>query len=1083
MPHSRTLRTPALLLVLVWFVAGAVQGQTPAGAIAGVVSDRTGALLTDVRILIVNRHTGHSRTVDTSAEGVYVATGLAPGLYRVTVQAAAFKPLDRDVGVEAGTTTTVDVSLELGEISERVTVAATVPLIRRSEHQVGGVVSRAQIESLPLNGRNFLELARLEPGVSNTTRLVDGRTFVSSLGGGLQTIPRIGATRVTIDGGNVTTPGTAGVLLQVSQDVVQEFQMATVNFDPGAGLTSNGAINIVTRSGTNTFQGSGFYFYRDHRLAAYPGLTRDPRNPDPSFERRQFGSYAGGPLRRDRAFFFASFERTNQVGVVSVQPLGRLAALGGIFQTPYTGNQISLRGDVRLHRNHSAFARYTYDRNSTFANLGPQGLPSSWSTRTNQTEQRLAALTSVLSPRLVNDLRFSHFPTTTAVTSATADDCPNCFGLGAVRTIVENTGVIFGSNTGSILSSGARYQLTDSLSWQHGSHGLRFGFDWEHSTASAVFTYPNLGEITLFSPDNVHDVAPHLPVPSAFTTSQDIWQLPFRQLAMTVGGGPMLWSDFREHRVADFYRLYFADTWRARSRLTLNLGVGWSYEPNALNHDLTKPALLAPILGAGGLRPPAPQTGSVSPTLGFVWTATADGRTVVRGGAGRYFDPAGSTNAVNLGIERGLLSPLGTGSLERSGANIVHDGRPLMFLQPTSLTGAQVVALLPAIEADLLRSINPGNQDFAVRNINRTKEGRNIYDPDYATPYAVHASMGVQRELAGGLVMSADVAWKRFLHTYINGIDYNRWFGTRGPVVPRCATEAEKNDVHAGCSNGPMYFDTTSGRARYLGLLLRLEKRLSHRTQFLGSYALGSFVGSNGTGTGTSEAAGGRWFGFNNDNWLENDGPLPTDLRHILHVSGVVELPWRLQIAVAVSAASAPPVAPYVGGMDFNGDGTVNDLLPGTTVNQFGRDLGRDDLARLIDDYNQQYADRLTAGGQRAPRLVLPEDYSFSDSLFTQDLRLTRTFSPGVLRVYLHAPRGATLGSLQPGESRESERVGRRTGAARRRGGRAAAGLRVRCARPVRGRAAVVALAGTDPTIHGQSCPRCGSSSRRRWSS
>ena len=98
----------------------------------------------------------------------------------------------------------------------------------------------------------------------------------------------------------------------------------------------------------------------------------------------------------------------------------------------------------------------------------------------------------------------------------------------------------------------------------------------------------------------------------------------------------------------------------------------------------------------------------------------------------------------------------------------------------------------------------------------------------------------------------------------------------------------------------------------------------------------------------------------------------------------------------ASSAASAPPVAPYVGGMDFNGDGTVNDLLPGTTVNQFGRDLGKDDLARLIDDYNQQYADRLTAGGQRAPRLALPEDYSFSDSLFTQDLRRHRTFSPGV---------------------------------------------------------------------------------------
>ena len=153
----------------------------------------------------------------------------------------------------------------------------------------------------------------------------------------------------------------------------------------------------------------------------------------------------------------------------------------------------------------------------------------------------------------------------------------------------------------------------------------------------------------------------------------------------------------------------------------------------------------------------------------------------------------------------------------------------------------------------------------------------------------------------------------------------------------RCETIAERNDPQAMCSNRPIYFDTTSGRARYVGLLVRLEKRLSRGTQFLASYALGSFVGSNGTGTGTTEAPAGRWFGFNNDNWLENYGPLPTDQRHILNLSGFVELPWQFQLAVGIFASSAPTVAPYVLGMDFNGDGTVNDLLPGTSINQFGR--------------------------------------------------------------------------------------------------------------------------------------------------
>ncbi len=127
-------------------------------------------------------------------------------------------------------------------------------------------------------------------------------------------------------------------MLQVSQDMVQEFQLATVNFDPASSLTASSAINIVTRSGTNVFQGSGFYFYRDHRLAAFPGLARDPGNPNPSFERHQFGGWLGGPLRRDRLSFFASVEQTDQTGVVSIQPVASSPPLAASFnrRTPAT---------------------------------------------------------------------------------------------------------------------------------------------------------------------------------------------------------------------------------------------------------------------------------------------------------------------------------------------------------------------------------------------------------------------------------------------------------------------------------------------------------------------------------------------------------------------------------------------------------------------------------------------------------------------------------------------------------------------------------------------------------------------------
>ncbi len=987
------IKAPALALLLIPLALGSAHAQTPTGTIAGVVIDQTGAALADARVDIVNRHTGQRRTLVTFADGHYSAAALPAGLYQVTVEAVAFKRLEREATVEAGTTTTVDLTLEVGAMTERVTVAGAQPLIRRDHHEVGGLVTRDQIEALPLNGRNFLELAKLEPGVTNPARLADGRTFVSSLGGGLQTIPRIGATRVTVDGASISTPGTVGVLLQVSQDVVQEFQISTVNFDLTTSLTSNGAINIVTRSGGNAYQGAGFYFHRDHHLAAYPGLSRDPRNSNPFFERGQFGAYVGGPVRKDRAFFFASYERTDQTGAVSVQPLDEFAPLGGIFSSPYAGNQFNGRVDVQLHRNHNAFARYTQDGNSTLA-AGMGTLPSGWVRRINQLDQGLAALTSVLSPRLVNDVRFSYFSSDLPVRAASSEDCPNCFGLGEPRITVADAGITFGGAARSS-TAGHRYQLTENLVWQIGNHSLRLGFDWEHGEITGFQDGPLLGQITVFSPRRVRQDAPQLPLPASFTTREDILQLPLRSFSIIVGPGTVLWPGFRKQRVVDLYRLYAGDTWRPRPRLTLNYGLGWSYEPNALSYDLTKPALLAPILGADGLKPPTARTRNFAPTLGFAWTAASDGKTVVRGGAGRYFDPAGSTSAFNLLGERYLLSPLGTGNLTQSGSNILHEGRALDFTSPTNFTGAQLLAILPGIRAGLLQSIDPNNRDFSVRNIDRTKEGENLYDPSYHTPYGLHASLGVQRELARGLVLSADVAWKKFVHTYINGIDYNRWNSASGPVISRCSAE-QRDDVDAICSNGSMFFDTTIGRARYLGLLVRAEKRFSRGNQFLASYALSSFVGTNGTGTGTSENAGGRVFGFNNDNWFENYGPLPTDQRHVLNLSGFVELPWRLQLAVSVSAYSAPPFAPYVSGVDFNGDGTINDLLPGTTVNQFGRGLGKDDLARLVDDYNRQFALKRTLGGQVAPFLQLPDDYSFNDGFFTQDLRLTRTFSHGL---------------------------------------------------------------------------------------
>ncbi|MDQ3254272.1 MAG: carboxypeptidase-like regulatory domain-containing protein [Acidobacteriota bacterium] len=238
-------RNLAKLFFLVLVGVGSARAQTPTGAIAGIVSDPAGAPVAGAHVNIINHDSGLARSLDTSAEGDYSASALPPGVYRVTAEAAGFSLLERKATVETGATTTLNLTLQVGELSERVTVDAAAPLMQYEQHQVGGLVGRKQIEDLPLNGRSFLELAKLEPGVQLPARASSNRTFVPALG---QPVGNNGrGTRVTVDGGSIMAVGNGGSAMGFSQEVVQEFQVATVNFDLTTGLTNGAAINVTTR--------------------------------------------------------------------------------------------------------------------------------------------------------------------------------------------------------------------------------------------------------------------------------------------------------------------------------------------------------------------------------------------------------------------------------------------------------------------------------------------------------------------------------------------------------------------------------------------------------------------------------------------------------------------------------------------------------------------------------------------------------------------------------------------------------------------------------------------------------------------
>ena len=262
-------------------------------------------------------------------------------------EAPGFQRLVREALVETGSTTTVNLAMQLGPTTETVTIDAASPQMRYDAHEVGGVVTRPQIEGLPLNGRSFLELAKLEPGAQQPTRASNNRILVPLLGAPVAQNGR--ATRVTVDGGSIMQVGNGGAAMGFSQEVVQEFQVSTVNFDLSTGTTASGAVNVVTRSGGNQWHGSVFFFFRDHKLSAYPALKRDAFNPDPFFQRRQFGFAVGGPIRKDRAFFFGTFERNEQRGVISTQLLTpEFAPLSRITASPTYVNQFSVRTDFRL---------------------------------------------------------------------------------------------------------------------------------------------------------------------------------------------------------------------------------------------------------------------------------------------------------------------------------------------------------------------------------------------------------------------------------------------------------------------------------------------------------------------------------------------------------------------------------------------------------------------------------------------------------------------------------------------------------------------------------------------------------------
>jgi hypothetical protein len=989
-------------LLLACTLAGFTLAQAPTGTITGSVTDESGAVVAAAKVTITDKSTGATRNIVSATDGIFNAPSLPPGVYEVRTSVPGFRTILRDATVETGATTTVDLRLQVGQSKEVVTVEAATAQVEYERNSIDGVINRQKIQDLPLNGRSFLNLAFLEPGVTvspGSTSQYNSLFSVSILGGDSN------KTSITVDGGNIRNPIEGNSGMNFSQEVVQEFQLSSANFDLSTGITSVGAVNIVTRSGSNDFHGSAYFFFRDHNMAAYPALARSTLNPDPFFARRNPGFWIGGPVLKDRLFFFFNYENLNQTQVFSVQPnQASVASLVGNFPSPYKGKTLSAKFDYALSQNHHLFARYSHDGNTGIGPNGGAQLPSHWLRNTNWADQSVLGVTSTLRPNIVNDFRFSYQYWHNRNLFPTASDCPGCLGLNFPEIAINGTNITVGNTSNATQGRDLRrYDFVNNMNWQHGPHGFRFGFELEYAPGTGFWGYCDPACTSVASPEFVRSNVPAnlVPVlfptlPSTIRTNADLLNLPF--LGAVVGVGDPSQPppyDVGQAKVNDRAHIYFQDTWKLRPNLTLNYGLAWGFESTLVNRDLTHPAYLAPLFGSD-LGPTNNNFKNFSPALGFAWTPGKSTKTVVRGGFGVYYDTELLYRRLQ---ERAFLGPVGNGriqfpasgfvnifpgivSLSRGGAP-VKVGDPVANGELTNMTLGQFLQIYQQQIGAITAQLAPKNlNDLSVRTIDINKSAAQLYPKNYPVQQGLHFNLGLQHQIRSDMVISVDFVRRVYNHVLLpTDIDYNHYNrfinGVRSPVIPVCAP-AQAHTPGVECSNGAITFWTPGGRSVYNAMLVKLDKRFSRRYQFTASYALADQHGYNTI--------------YDLDHWNQAWGPQGS--RNVLNISGTVDLPWGFQASLISSTASAGPQTAYVNGVDVTGNGNAagSTLLPGIPENGLNAGYGKSDLVKAVANWNQNIAGTKDALGKVIPQLALPPNYELGKTFNSQDIRLTKTF-------------------------------------------------------------------------------------------
>lgn len=826
MSDSRIRRSygPAALVLAVGALAWApvAEAQFARASLTGTVTDDAGLALPGVTVTATNADTGATRTVTTSGTGRYVLNGLVPGPYDLSFELSSFRPVRRDsLQLLVGQESTLNVTMQIGGIEETVVVTAEAPVVDVTSKEIGATVTTEVMESLPTQSRSFIDFAGLIPGVVPnvaTASTAADSIFVNGQDNNNNSF--------NVDGANNDDDvigGAAGAQTRTAIEAVQEFQILTTQFDAEFGRTQGGVINAVTKSGTNRFQGTAFYYRQDAGLNAKNFFTErnDQEQPDLSFQ--SVGGVFGGPILRDRFHFFGSFERlTPQEGIA--RSFETRPDLSFVTTEDNLLRNVLLKFDFQINANHKAAIRGLQEYSPQYNQIigGATTLEASREEQDTDTSVILS-LDSVAGDRGFNNLRLSFTEEDVAFANPGFNNNGQTFEAQRALDVSESRDTVLeGASTVASARLNRSWQVDDTFSLFvpdfGGDHNLRFGFNFSRRSVSRNNSSTANGQFG-FDGD-------------AAWNREDLDTYP-NWFNVRVGGSSGENASVPNNNV---WGVFFQDDWQAAENLTLNLGVRWDRE------DLTG------------------DNNNVGPRVGFTWDPIGEGRTAVKGGFGRFYE------RFQLGYYEDYF----------------FDAAQLPFGFTTRVPGSgnDPQMFWDLVHANAITSLN-GLRDFIAADLEANNTGSlngqpTVDVPSRVTPYADTLSLGVQHEIAAATSLGLD-----FIHTR------NRQVNVRADLNPYSRALGRRPNISVlngeQVNFGSITTYLNAGRSDYNGLQVSLNRRFSDspvgRMSLTASYTLASQKGNvNAGGVPTARFQAYTETGYNFDTGEVIGAPLALNM-------------------------------------------------------------------------------------------------------------------------------------------------------------------------------------------------------------